>query len=72
VFADGQCCVKQDDREVFRISIEDLAWAVIDTPAGHLSQRIDGGMYGGRRRHRARHTPHTVGTCHSTAIIDRA
>src|SRR5262245_5511036 len=21
-------------------------------------------MYGGRRRHRARHTPHTVGTCH--------
>jgi len=55
-FADGQCCVKQDDREV-RISIEDLAWAVIDTPQATLSQRIDGGMYGGRRRHRARLTP---------------
>jgi hypothetical protein len=42
-FADGQCCVKQDDREV-RISIEDLTGAVIDYPAGHLSQRIDDGM----------------------------
>jgi CRISPR-associated protein Cas1 len=39
VFADGQCCVKQDDREV-RISIEDLAWAVIDTPQATLASAL--------------------------------
>jgi CRISPR/Cas system-associated endonuclease Cas1 len=39
VFADGQCCVKQDDREV-RISIEDLAWAVIDTPQASLASAL--------------------------------
>jgi hypothetical protein len=38
-FADGQCCVKQDDREV-RISIEDLAWAVIDTPQATLASAL--------------------------------
>ena len=39
MFADGQCCVKQDDREV-RISIEDLAWAVIDTPQASLASAL--------------------------------
>jgi CRISP-associated protein Cas1 len=39
VFADCQCCVKQDDREV-RISIEDLAWAVIDTPQATLASAL--------------------------------
>jgi CRISPR-associated protein Cas1 len=39
VFADGQCCVKQDDREV-HISIEDLAWAVIDTPQATLASAL--------------------------------
>ena len=39
MFADGQCCVKQDDREV-RISIEDLAWAVIDTPQATLASAL--------------------------------
>ena len=38
-FADGQCCVKQDDGEV-RISIEDLAWAVIDTPQATLASAL--------------------------------
>jgi len=38
VFADGQGCVKQDDREV-RISIEDLAW-VIDTPQATLASAL--------------------------------
>jgi CRISPR/Cas system-associated endonuclease Cas1 len=37
VFADGQCCVKQDDREV-RIPIEDLAWAV--TPQATLASAL--------------------------------
>jgi len=39
VFADGQCYVKQDDREV-RISIEDLAWPVIDTPQATLASAL--------------------------------
>jgi CRISPR-associated protein Cas1 len=39
VFADGQCCVKQDDREV-RILMEDLAWAVIDTPQATLASAL--------------------------------
>jgi hypothetical protein len=39
VFADGQCCVKQDDREV-RISIEDLAWTVIETPQATLASAL--------------------------------
>jgi CRISPR-associated protein Cas1 len=38
-FADGQCCVKQDDGEV-RISIEDLAWVVIDTPQATLTSAL--------------------------------
>ena len=38
MFADGQGCVKQDDREV-RISIEDLAW-VIDTPQATLASAL--------------------------------
>ena len=37
MFADGQCCVKQDDREV-RIPIEDLAWAV--TPQATLASAL--------------------------------
>src|SRR5262249_23602060 len=30
-FADGQCCVNQEDGEL-RIPVEDLAWIIIDTP----------------------------------------
>ena len=37
MFADGQCYVKQDDREV-RIPIEDLAWAV--TPQATLASAL--------------------------------
>jgi CRISP-associated protein Cas1 len=37
--ADGQCCVKQDDREV-RVSIEDLAWIVLDTPHATLTSTL--------------------------------
>lgn len=36
---DGQCCVKQDDKEV-RISIEDLAWIVLDTPHATLTSTL--------------------------------
>ena len=39
MFADGQCCVKQDDREV-RILMEDLAWAVIETPQATLASAL--------------------------------
>src|SRR5262252_1005954 len=46
-------------------SISSQPLAAYFADIGHLSQRIDGGMYGGGRRHRARHTPHTVGTCPS-------
>jgi len=68
VFADGQCCVKQDDREV-RIPIEDLAWAV--TPQATLASALMAAcMEAGvaivlatRRRDLS---------FHSTAIIDRA
>jgi CRISPR-associated protein Cas1 len=37
--ADGQCCVKQEKGEV-RIAIEDLAYAVIDTPQASLSSAL--------------------------------
>ena len=37
--ADGQCCVKQDDGEV-RVSIEDLAWIVLDTPHATLTSTL--------------------------------
>jgi len=37
--ADGQCCVKQDDNEV-RVSIEDLAWIVLDTPHATLTSTL--------------------------------
>jgi CRISP-associated protein Cas1 len=61
-FADGQCCVKQDDGEV-RISIEDLAWVVIDTPQATLTSALMAACMDARRRHRAhRRTPHAVGT----------
>lgn len=37
--ADGQCCVKQDDKEV-RVSIEDLAWMVLDTQHATLTSTL--------------------------------
>src|SRR5947207_10628897 len=37
--ADGQCCVKQDDKEI-RVSIEDLAWIVVDTPHATLTSTL--------------------------------
>jgi CRISP-associated protein Cas1 len=46
--ADGQCCVKQDDKEV-RVAIEDLAWIIVDTPHATLTSTLmsacmDGGV----------------------------
>jgi CRISPR-associated protein Cas1 len=38
-FADGQCCVKQDDGEV-RIALEDIAWIIIDTPQATLTSTL--------------------------------
>ena len=37
--ADGQCWVKQEDKEV-RVSIEDLAWIVVDTPQATLTSAL--------------------------------
>ena len=37
--ADGQCCVLRDDGEV-RVSIEDLAWIVLDTPQATLTSAL--------------------------------
>lgn len=37
--SEGQCCVKQDEGEV-RISIEDLAWIIVDTPQAILSSAL--------------------------------
>ena len=36
---EGQCCVKQDGAEV-RISVEDLAWIILDTPHATLTTTL--------------------------------